>query len=441
MPGEAAMFSGKRKALEQQVAELTEELERTGALGVLHLKQERADLEAQLKGLNDEIVRQRREAPEQLQTELEDIRARVSAARGELEGLRRDVVELSDAAALQEVGVYQFHHPLENAEAYKHALAQIGMEIKRFVKDKQAVEAASGFTFNNSEAKGRKVVSDLSKLMLRAYNSEADIAVRTLKNGNLKTAHDRLTKAAVSVEKLGAMMHIRISNRYHALRLRELELVADYQVKLAMEKEEARAERERLRDEERARREFAEAQKKLDKELAHYRNALSAVSDDDPAAAQLRDKVAELEAAREDVERRAANIRAGYVYVISNFGAFGERMVKIGMTRRLEPMERVYELGDASVPFRFDVHAIVFSDDAVALEQRLHQELADKRVNLVNMRREFFYATPQEVRDVLQEVAAETAMLSYAEEPEAPEWRQSEGERLKRHTPEVAGVA
>jgi T5orf172 domain len=131
------------------------------------------------------------------------------------------------------------------------------------------------------------------------------------------------------------------------------------------------------------------------------------------------------------VQARAANIRAGYVYVISNVGAFGERMVKIGLTRRLDPLDRVYELGDASVPFRFDVHAIVFSDDAVGLEARLHQALTDVRVNLVNLRREFFYATPDEVRALLAEHAGH--LLDFVAEPEAPEWRQSEGERHRQH--------
>jgi hypothetical protein len=135
--------------------------------------------------------------------------------------------------------------------------------------------------------------------------------------------------------------------------------------------------------------------------------------------------VAEIERALEGVQARAANIRAGYVYVISNRGAFGERMVKIGLTRRLDPRDRIYELGDASVPFRYDVHALVFSDDAVGLEARLHQALAAVRVNLVNPRREFFYATPGEVRAHLAQHAGH--LLDFVEEPEAAEWRQSEG--------------
>lgn len=163
----------------------------------------------------------------------------------------------------------------------------------------------------------------------------------------------------------------------------------------------------------------------------HYQSALAAMRANgaaDPAAiAEAEAKLAEIGAAIEGVEERAANIRAGYVYVISNVGAFGERVVKIGMTRRLEPMDRVRELGDASVPFRYDVHALIFSQDAVTLETQLHQALAKRKVNMVNNRREFFYATPAEVKDLLQRF--EGNMLEYTDAPEALEWHQSENIR------------
>jgi hypothetical protein len=137
---------------------------------------------------------------------------------------------------------------------------------------------------------------------------------------------------------------------------------------------------------------------------------------------------------------RAANVRAGYVYVISNVGSFGERMVKIGMTRRLEPLDRVRELGDASVPFRFDVHALFFADDAVGIENSLHKAFADRRVNLVNMRREFFYATPEEVRRELLVLKGD--LTQFEDTPEASEFRQS---RTNRTVPEpplpIAGGA
>ncbi|WP_406208845.1 GIY-YIG nuclease family protein [Kitasatospora sp. NBC_01560] len=120
---------------------------------------------------------------------------------------------------------------------------------------------------------------------------------------------------------------------------------------------------------------------------------------------------------------RLANTRAGYVYVISNIGAFGPNIVKIGMTRRLEPMDRVRELGDASVPFRYDVHALFFSDDAVTLESELHKAFADRRVNFANQRREFFFATPSEVRALLADRVG--GLLEFTEEPAALEYFQS----------------
>ena len=131
----------------------------------------------------------------------------------------------------------------------------------------------------------------------------------------------------------------------------------------------------------------------------------------------------EIDRSIEEVDYRAANVRAGYVYVISNIGAFGDRVVKIGMTRRLDPLDRVRELGDASVPFGFDVHALFFSEDAVGIEAELHRRLADRRVNRVNRRREFFYATPAEVKQHLLELTG--SLLEYEEVPEALEYRQS----------------
>jgi hypothetical protein len=139
--------------------------------------------------------------------------------------------------------------------------------------------------------------------------------------------------------------------------------------------------------------------------------------------AEHSETLAQIEQAIQDVDYRVANVRAGYVYVISNIGAFGKQMIKVGLTRRIDPTERVRELGDASVPFRYDTHALFFSDDAVGLEARLHARLADRRVNWVNKRREFFYATPAEAKQHLIELAGE--LLEYADEPEALEYRQS----------------
>lgn len=363
--------------------------------------------------------------------EMERMRGEVAAAerkrtelRAELQRIRGSIVETKDLALLQEAGVYEYQHPLADVVAYKAELATVKDRIKTMARTGKAVVGATNWTVNGSAAQGGKMVRDFSKLMLRAYNAEADNLVRTMRPYKLQSAIERLDKSAQTIERLGKTMDIRVSNDYRAIRIKELRLTADHLAKAEEEKERVRAERERQREEDKARKEFEREKARLLKERSHVESALARLeaNGDTGGAADLRAKLTDVESAISDVEGRAANVRAGYVYVISNIGAFGERMVKIGMTRRLEPMDRVRELGDASVPFRFDVHALIFSADAVGLENNLHQQFADRRVNQVNLRREFFYATPAEVRDVLERIAG-NHLLEYNETPEALEYR------------------
>ena len=308
--------------------------------------------------------------------ELEPLRQRVAELEMQLReqvalaGHASGVVELDDERVLQEVGIYRYHHPLENSEEFKGRLGEIEEHIKESIKRRTAVLASDMFTFNNSLAKGRRMTSDFSRLMLRAYNSEADSCVRSLRAGNVVTAKKRLEASVTAIAKLGAMMDMRINPEYHQFRIAELELTSDFLMKMQEEKEAAREERERLREERKAEVELAAERERLDKERSHLANAIESLraSGDEAGAAELAARLGEVDDAITHNDYRAANIRAGYVYVISSAGAFGPNMVKIGMTRRLEPMERVRELGDASVPFVFDVHAMFFSEDAVTLK-------------------------------------------------------------------------
>ena len=344
----------------------------------------------------------------------------------QVKDLRQQVVVTEETALLQEAGIYQYRHPLGDAVAYQSALARIHDQIKTAAKrDGGAVLATTNWLVSGSEAKGRAMVRDFSKLMLRAYNAEADNLVRGLKPYKLDSAVDRLTKVATTIARLGKTMDIRIAEDYHRLRVKELELTADYLEKVAEERERERAEKERLREERKVQQEIERERARLEKERQHYANALEALlaKGDEEGAARLREQLGEIDHAIEDVDYRAANVRAGYVYVISNVGAFGERMVKVGMTRRLEPRDRIRELSDASVPFNFDVHALFFSNDAVGIEAQMHARLAERRVNLVNQRREFFYATPHEVKEHLLSLTGD--LLEYEETPEALEYHQS----------------
>lgn len=335
------------------------------------------------------------------------------------------VIELSDQQVLQDAGVYRYHHPLENAAAYKDQLKALEARMDEVIRSGRAVLATEKFTYEGSVAKGRRMVADLSKLMLRAYNAEADNCVRSLRSGNITTAGKRLNAAVSAIEKLGVIMDMRINPDYHELRIRELELTADYQMKVKEDRERAREERELLKEQRRAEAELAAERERLEKEKSHYESALATLraKGDDAAAEELEARLTQIEEAIEANDFRIANIRAGYVYVISNVGAFGPNVVKIGMTRRLEPMDRVRELGDASVPFPFDVHALYFSDDAVTLENELHKAFADRRLNFVNHRREFFFATPTQVREILTEKTG--GLLEYTDIPEADQYFQS----------------
>ncbi|MEW2153670.1 DUF4041 domain-containing protein [Streptomyces sp. NPDC007189] len=367
------------------------------------------------------------EEADRVRKEVERVRQETYKAGSRLAELKAQVVTTDETAMLQQVGIYAYRHQLQDAIAYRTQLDSLKAEIKRLVRTDQAVLAVQHWTVNGSASAGRKMVRDFWKLMLRAYNAEAEYAVRSMRPHRLNSLIDRLYKSRETIAKLGATMNIRISDAYHNARVREPELTADFLQKKEEEKEAQREIRAREKEEAAAQRELEREREKLQKELGHYQVALERLRDrgDADAVAEMEAKLTEIEEALSSVEARAANVRAGYVYVISNIGAFGERMVKIGMTRRLEPLERVYELSGASVPFRFDVHALIFSKDAVGLESQLHQEFAEHRVNRVNARKEFFRVTPAQVRDALQRYAGQH-LVEFTEEPQALEWRASQ---------------
>jgi hypothetical protein len=402
------------KDLEAQCAVLRQQLKDTGALTIIELEERRHQLEETIASQTAGLAQQKAKAE-----------ADATALEGQIEALRETLVATEETALLQEVGVYEYRHPLADAVAYRRQLDDISSDVKAMCrKDGGAVLATTSWKVNGSAADGRAMVRDFSKLMLRAFNAEADDLVKGLKPHKLDSALRRLEHVASTIERLGRSMFIHISAPYLKLRQRELELTADFLQKQAEEKEVERHERERMRDEKKAQREMERERLRLEKERQHYTNVIETLTrtGDEAGAERVKTQLADVEKAIADVDYRAANVRAGYVYVISNIGSFGERMVKIGMTRRLDPHERVKELGDASVPFNFDVHALFFSKDAVGIEHAMHERLATDRVNLVNRRREFFRVTPGDVKDHLAELAGE--LLQFQETPEALEYRQ-----------------
>lgn len=401
--------------LKAESHQMKEQMATLGTLSVVELETKRTKLQGELEQIQA--------IQKDSMKELAAIEARANAV---MEDARKKVVETEELALLQEAGIYHYRHPLTDAVAYQKELARIEDQIKEMVKkDGGAVLATTDWTVNGSAAQGQKMVRETSKLMLRAFNAEADNLVRWLKPHKLEAAIDRLAKVADTIARLGKTMNISIATPYFLLRLQELELTADFLHKAAEEKEFERAERARMREERKAQQEMERERARLEKERQHYANALEALiqKGDAEAAERMREQLGDVQRAIEDVDYRAANIRAGYVYVISNIGSFGEGVVKIGMTRRLDPMDRVRELSDASVPFNFDVHALFFSKDAVGIETTMHQRLAEKRLNQVNLRREFFSVTPEEAKTHLAELAGE--LLQFQDIPDALEYRES----------------
>jgi len=351
---------------------------------------------------------------------------------------REAIVETDELRLLQQVGYYQFRHPLDDVLSSKQHLDGLRAKIKEAITKRTAVRGTPGWMVNGSLKEGAALVRQFSELMLRTYNIEADNCVRTVRAHTVDAAKKRLERTREAIVKSGSTMGVAIDENYHALRLEELQLTADHHLRVEQEKEDAREERQRLREEAKAQEEFRRRKKDLLKEQAHYQSLLerSRLNGDEAGLLEARERLAEITESIEDVEEMAANTRVGYVYVISNVGAFGDRVVKIGMTRREDPMQRVYELGSASVPFNFDVHTLVFSHDAVALETALHREFDQQRVNRVSRRREFFRVSPAEVRAALEKVGT-NHVVEFRELAEAPEWRQSQAQQSGSNRPGV----
>ena len=387
-----------------------------------------ASAAAKLEGLKNEIAFNERKIQD-LHIALEEIEAEISQAK-------KSLIETNDAVLMQEFGLYEPHYSFSTSEEYKYRLTQVRNNKKNLVRNKRAATGFTDWTVNNSAAKGRKMVADMQKLLIRAFNSECDEIIDKIKFNNIESGLKRISSSQEAISRLGSIMGVSITPDYYNLKIEELYLAYEYQLKKQEEKEEQRRQREQLREQAKLQKEIEEARRKIAKDRQHYENALKQAQDrlekesDEAKRNDLLEKIEvfqkqlnNLEEELKSVDYREANQRAGYVYIISNIGAFGENVYKIGMTRRLDPMDRIDELGDASVPFRFDVHAIIFADDAPKLEAALHHAFEDRRVNMVNNRREFFRVTLDEIKEVVRNNFDKT--VDFVDVPEAEQYRQS----------------
>ncbi|EJT6664080.1 DUF4041 domain-containing protein [Clostridium perfringens] len=350
---------------------------------------------------------------------------------------KKDLILLDDEILMQEFGLYKPIYDFESSEKYKQAIDNLRVVQKEMIKNKSAVIYSNNWTVDGSKAKGRKMTNDNIKQIIMAFNIECDNLIAKVKYNNIQSIQKRIEKTFERLNKLNESNQVRLTSKYLECKLSELKLVHEYQVKKQEEKEEQKRIREELREEAKLKKELEEAKKNTLKDITHFENALSKLneqlksnnlSDEEIKNLQLKKEELEknidnLNLSLKDIDYRQENQRAGYVYIISNIGAFGKDVYKIGMTRRLEPMDRIDELGDASVPFNFDVHAMIFADDAPKLENALHKAFENKKLNMVNQRREFFNVTLEEIEKVVKENFDKT--VEFKKEPEAEQFRQS----------------
>ncbi|UFP95639.1 DUF4041 domain-containing protein [Gloeobacter morelensis] len=476
----AATTNIRLEQAENQVADLTAGLSRYSVL---------ADRDAYLAGvetqiqakqedlarLEQELTQRARKAEAELAEQLNRRRAvldnqRLEAERkadearstvgtletriGELQGKLRKLEEVS---CLEEFGFYEFRHSFETAGEFAVALDTVRDQQKRALKDKRAAVCDTTWTVGDSKREGEKMVNGVLRMMLRAFNGECDACISRVKYNNVDTMRSRIEASSKAINDFGKTLNCRIADEYLQSKLKELELSYEYQVKKQQEAEEQRRIREQMREEERALKEAEKAREAAEKEERRYLKALDEARREleSATAGQQQKLLREIEALNarlaetENLKQRAQSMaeltRSGHVYVISNVGSFGDRVFKIGMTRRLEPMERVNELGDASVPFPFDVHAMIYSTDAPTLENQLHKHFSQRRLNLVNERKEFFQVAIEEIETALNDFARQNpslkARMELTKVAEAEQYRQSEAKRRIYTAPMVSAAA
>lgn len=315
--------------------------------------------------------------------------------------LKESFVIARDERNLQSVAFYKKDFPFTTTEMYKDELNINYQKQKEMIKEKRVIIEGTIWTVNGSLREGRKKTDLNVKAMIRSYNTECDNAIASLKYSNFDTVESRIDKSLVSINKLNAKNELVICNVYHQLKIEELKLVFELKLFEQEEKEKLRVLREEERERRKVEREIKEKtleynkhQKEVEKELSALHKQNIEAEEEDTAVLnrinELYNSLDLIEKKREELEYIHLVGKSGYVYIISNIGAFGNDVYKIGMTRRLEPADRIKELSGAAVPFEYDVHALILTDDAPHLESHLHSVFNANRVNLVNNRKEFF---------------------------------------------------
>lgn len=319
----------------------------------------------------------------------------------------------------------------ETSIRFAEEIKDVRSQQKEMIKDKDAVIFPETTVISNDKSFNNKILNGQVKLMLTAFNTECDFLIGKVSPSSFGRTLEHIEKLANTLEKSAATLECGFNIEYVELKFEECKLQYQYTLKKQEEVVEQKLIKEQIREEQRAIKEYERAIAEAEKEERIYRDLLdkarkelSEVSETERAVAELRiaqleQQLLEAEAKESRAKSMAEKTRKGHVYVISNIGSFGEHVYKIGMTRRLEPMDRVKELGDASVPFPFDVHAMIYAEDAPSLETALHRKFTSLRVNAVNLRKEFFQVDLDSIKeavDSIDDIDAEFKMTALAED-------------------------
>ncbi|HGD1372196.1 TPA: DUF4041 domain-containing protein [Streptococcus agalactiae] len=392
-----------------------------------------SSLESKLKdkqSILDDLTRQIKVAKDILKLD-DELKKRQS----ELKALQKEVIVLNDDLDLQEYGFFERKYKFSDSTKYKEELETLRKRQKQLVKDKKAGVIVRPMLLDNSKSKGRAMQNQLIKAMIRGFNGEVDAHLVKVTATNLSKKVGAVVKSFNQLNKMYSRNLVCLSNDYLELKISELQLAVEYELQKLEEKELLREQRAKEREDKKLQAELAAKRKQIEKDRKHFKQMLDNVEELLKTAneeekeklnlqlAEYQDKLSELDELEEDIDYREGHATAGYVYIISNIGAFGEDVYKIGVTRRLDPMERIRELGSASVPFQFDVHALIFSEEAFSLEKELHNRFEKNKINKVNGRKEYFKVPFSDIKAVLEE--HKELAIELTEKAEAFEYRQS----------------
>lgn len=426
------MEEQKTKEIETELADKKNELNNIDKKLKLLEEEKEKELDDKLKLKKEELEKLDKKFEDLEKEKNSQLDLKLKDKQKKLEKLQKEIILTEDELNLQSYGLYEPKYKFIDSISYKERLDEVRKEQKLMIKEKTAAVATKVLHVDGSKSKGNAFTNANIKQILRTFNLESEIIIGKVKHSNLENSKKRLQKSFDQLNRLYQREAVKITQHYFNLKLDEMYIAYEYELKKQEEKELLHEAREKEKEEKRIQKELEKEKKKFDKEnvkiekeIEEVKQKLTAAANEEKAKLE-----AEIKKLQEALNNNNAEIKkinewketpgAGYVYIISNIGSFGEGVFKIGVTRRDNPEERIRELSSASVPFRYDTHVFIFSKDAYELEKELHERFDKQRVNKINRRKEFFKITIDDVKQIVEENKG--AVHSFVEKPDAAEY-------------------